>query len=231
MPCTNHSDALIEAASTGAEPQGELRAHLNACAACRSAFAQEQALFSSIDTGLRFTANAEVPASLVPRVRARLDETAAPRRRWGTNWLVLASAAAVLVAFLVARAVWRPNISQNSSAGSAQANPSAPVFPPPEHTQAPERSAKNNLLPRPHTLPPRNSHNFGVQAVRDSIPEVLVPRDQEVLLAEYAEQWRQHKYAPLLAQAPDATIFALLQVAPIQIDELDVKPLAEKKSQ
>jgi len=63
------------------------------------------------------------------------------------------------------------------------------------------------------------------------MPEVLVPRDQEVLLAEYATQWRLHKRAPLLAQDFDAAVLAPLQVAQIQIDELDVKPLADDKSQ
>jgi hypothetical protein len=63
-----------------------------------------------------------------------------------------------------------------------------------------------------------------------TIPEVLVPRDQEVLLAEYAEQWRLKKRAPLLAQDADAAILAPLEVAPIQIAELDVKLLAEETS-
>ena len=64
-----------------------------------------------------------------------------------------------------------------------------------------------------------------------STSEVLVPRDQEVLLAEYAKQWRLHTHPSLVAQDFDATILAPLRVAPIQIDELGVKLLAEEKSQ
>jgi len=63
------------------------------------------------------------------------------------------------------------------------------------------------------------------------MPEVLVPRDQEVLLAEYAEQWSLRKRPLLLAQEFDATVLSPLQVAPIQIDELGVKLLAEEKLQ
>ena len=110
MPCQHHKEALIEAAAGNLQPQGELRAHLDACTTCRAAFEQEQSLFASIDAGLHVAANAEVPASLLPRVRARLDEASAPRRIWAANWLVLASAAAIIVALFVARAVWRPNI-------------------------------------------------------------------------------------------------------------------------
>ena len=79
MLCEHYKEALIEAAASGAEPHGDLRAHLDGCAGCRAAFEQEQALFASIDGGLRVTANADVPASLLPRVRARLH--AEPFRR------------------------------------------------------------------------------------------------------------------------------------------------------
>src|SRR5713226_5871600 len=110
MPRKHYKDALIEAAASGAEPPGELRAHLAGCFDCRAALEQEQALFASIDAGLHVAANAEAPASLLPRVRARLDEESAPRRIWATNWLVLASAAVMVVAFLAARAVWRTTV-------------------------------------------------------------------------------------------------------------------------
>jgi hypothetical protein len=52
-----------------------------------------------------------------------------------------------------------------------------------------------------------------------------------VVLARYAEQWRQGKRVPLLAENPEDTALAPLQVAPIQIAQLDVKLLAEEKSQ
>ena len=227
MPCRHYKEALIEAAASSAQPQGDLRAHLDACASCRAAFDQEQALFASIDAGLHATANAEVPASLLPRVRARLDEVSAPRRIWVTNWLVLASAAVIVFALFAARAVWRPNIVQKpvETAGKTSVPPPQNldhvVAPPVEKNSAPQRQfaiAKNPVAQE--------------TSVRGkTMSEVLVPRDQELLLAEYAGQWSLHKRAPLLAQDADATILAPLQVAPIQIVELDVKLLADEKSQ
>jgi hypothetical protein len=59
---------------------------------------------------------------------------------------------------------------------------------------------------------------------------VLVPGDQEVLLARYAEQWRLDKHSSYLAQNSGETILAPLEVAPIQIAKLDVKLLADEKS-
>jgi len=62
------------------------------------------------------------------------------------------------------------------------------------------------------------------------MPEVLVPRDQEVLLARYAQQWSSHKRAPLVAQGADEVSVKPLEVAPIQIAQLDVKLLTEDGS-
>lgn len=233
MLCECYKEALIEAAASNAELRGELRGHLDGCAACRAAFAQEQAFFASIDGGLRVTANAEVPASLLPRVRARLDETeAVPNRPWVTNWLVMASAVTVFAAFFVARAVWRPVARQNPQTNYVQKNPPAPVaLPAHEPMQTPERSGKSDSLPFPDGFNSKSPRQHGVLSARNAFPEVLVPGDQEVLLNEYAEQWRAHKHPLLLAHEFDATILAPLQVAPIQIDELDVKLLAEEKLQ
>ncbi len=232
MPCEHHKDALIEAAAAGVEPQGELRAHLAGCAGCRAAFEQERLLFASIDSGLRVAANAEVPVSLLPRVRALLDvESVVPNRRWAGNWLVLASAAVIAAGIFVARVAWRPVVRENPSINTTEKGPSAPAARSP-HVDAhnSERIAKTNPSPAQRTMVAENSPKGGMTA-RHSGPEVLVPMDQEVLLAEYAEQWRQRKHAPLLAQDSDATILAPLQVAQIQIAELDVKLLAEEKSQ
>ena len=232
MLCEHYKEALIEAAASGAELHGDLRAHLDGCAACRAEFEQEQALFASIDGGLCVTANADVPASLLPRVRARLHAETAPTCTWLTNWLVLASAAAVIAAFFVARVVWRPDAPQNPQTNSTQKSPLGPVIPPAqERAQAREQSAKNSSPPFPHSSASKNTLQHGAQFVRSAFPEVLVPRDQEVLLTEYAEQWRAHKHPLLLAQEFDATTLTPLQVAPIQIEELDVKLLAEEKSQ
>ncbi len=232
MPCKHYKDALIEAAASGAEPQGDLRAHLAGCADCRSAYEQERSLFASIDAGLHITANAEVPTSLLPRVRARLDEESAPRRLWVTNWLVLASAAVLFVIFFAARALWRPNAVH-------QPVESVVKVPPPQRAAAPsekeapdaESPVKKNEVAN-HQLFAAKRHSAAETLLRGKAPpEVLVPHDQELLLAEYAEQWSLHKRPLLLAHEFDATVLSPLQVAPIQIDELGVKLLAEEKLQ
>jgi hypothetical protein len=232
MPCEHYKNALIEAAANGAQPQGDLRGHLDACASCRATFEQEQSLFASIDAGLHFAASAEVPASLLPRVRARLDEAAVPRSAWVTYWFALASAALVVVAFFAARVVWRTNVIQKP-VETAEKTIVPPRVTPPAQKQnsAGLPPVEKNSVSQPQLATAKIPLAPETLVSGKTMPEVLVPRDQEVLLAEYAEQWRFHKHAPLLAQDSDATIVAPLQVAQIQIPELDVKLLADQKSQ
>jgi len=232
MPCEHYQNALIEAAASGGEPQGELRAHFANCAACRTAFAQEQSLFSSIDTGLRATANAEVPASLLQRVRAHLADEAAPSRSWRFSSFVLAGAVAMVVALLAARTAWHTNIEQPPSNNASNSTTSSVVRQQPQdqNSNAAPPIGGNSVAP-PQEVAIRIPARPTSPATHDSMPEVLVPPDQEVLLVSYAEQWNQRKHAPLVAANFDATSLSALQIVPIQIDELGVKLLAEEKSQ
>jgi hypothetical protein len=230
MPCKHYKNALIEAVASGVQPQGELRAHLDACAACHATFAQELTLFSSIDAGLHVTANADVPASLLPYVRARIDEVSVPRRTWVAKWLVLATATGVLVTLFAAGAVWRTNVVQKPIETAEKTSVPPRVTPPPQKQDlvvVPPVEKNSDSQHQLAVAKKPKEHETPLRA--EIMPEVLVPRGEEVLLAEYAAQWRLHARAPLLAQDADATILAPMQVAPIQIAELDVKLLAEEK--
>jgi hypothetical protein len=232
MPCQPYKEALNKAAVGGIEPQGELRAHLAGCAACRTAFEEERALFTAIDDGLQFVANSEVPPSLMPRARARLDAEPSRSRGWVGNWLVLASAATIVAGIVVARTVWRPVVRENPSVNFSEKKSPAPVIGAPHgDRKSSEQSANNNTVPTQRIVAAADSPKTGRPSARRAGREVIVPKDQEILLAEYSEQWHQRKHAPLAAQDSDATIFAPLEVAQIQIAGLDVKPLAEEKSQ
>jgi hypothetical protein len=222
MPCETFQNALVEAAASGLQPQGELRAHLDACPACRTAFVQEQSLFSSIDSSLRAAVNAEIPASLLPRVRASIAEEPAVTRGWIPGWLAMAGAAAMLVALIAVLTVRRTSLGQLPATTASKASAPAPNVPP-QKTQNP-----NPALPAStNFVSPVRTAGTHLPAPHNAMPEVLVPRDQEALLASYAEQWNQRMRAPLVA----AKVFSPLQIAPIQIDQLDVKLMAEEQAQ
>ena len=103
MPCENYREALIEAAAGGGVPSDEVRAHVKACAACQTAFSEELQLFSAIDTGLRVSANAEVPASLLPRVRVQLNEQVVQGRSWAPVGAAVAAAVVLVVVVIFIR--------------------------------------------------------------------------------------------------------------------------------
>jgi len=231
MPCEYFKNALVEAAATGAAPQGELRAHLETCESCRAAFAQEQSLFQAIDSGLPAAVNADVPPSLLPRVRASLDDAAAARSRWFVSWPVLASAA-VSVAVLFAVVVLRQNHIARNPENSVVSNPSSPLASvSPELRDSSTQAVPPSVSARSHFSVARNSTSRSTLERHTPQPEVLVPRNQELLLASYAQQWGARKRAPLLAANLDDTTVTPLEVDPIQIDQLDVKPLVEGNSQ
>src|SRR5437899_12214836 len=82
MFCESYRKLLMEAAGSGETLPRELAEHLAGCAYCYAAFANEQALFRSIDGALQAATNTEIPASLLPRVRMQvaLDSTKVNRR-------------------------------------------------------------------------------------------------------------------------------------------------------
>jgi len=228
MPCEHYQNALIEAAASSAVPQSELRAHLAACAACRTTFAEEQSLFSSMDEGLRAAANAEVPASLLPRVRARLANEAAPRRIW-TQTLIFAAASAVLAftIFLFARphrarpdnqAKQTPQILVSETpATNARGQNSGPA------TQMVSSNVNNS-----RTL----GHSTLLRPVASSQPEVLVPPDEREAFFSFVFTVQQHGdvAAALLAPSPKKQD-ALVTVEPLQIADLEVKPLEGRETE
>src|SRR3989442_10792243 len=174
MPCKHHKDALMEAAASGAEPQGELRAHLDFCVDCRAAFEQEQSLFASIDAGLHVAANVEVPVSLLPRVRARLDEEIAPQRRWIQPLIFAAASVALLFAvFLFARP--HPTRPDNQ----AKQTPQIPASEPPTtNVHNPNSVPGTQIISSNVNSSQTRGHSTLLRPVASSQPEALVPPDE-----------------------------------------------------
>ena len=222
MPCQHYKDALIDTAASGARPEGALRAHLASCLSCREAFTEEQSLFAAIDAGLEAAANSQVPPSLLPRVRAALDDGVVAHPGWNSRWLALAGAA--VAAALLFAVTFRHNgpgpLSTRKSTDDRRVHP---PMPPPLTSKSSEAigsptRALANYAPREELVSEKTA------------PEVLVPSDQELWVASYARQWSSRKRAPLLAGDVQQTAVALLEVPPIQIAELDVKLLSEGNS-
>jgi len=228
MPCEPYQDAVIEAAASGSAPQGELRGHLAACAACRTAFAQEQSLFSSMDEGLRAVANAEVPASLLPRVRARLADEAAPRRMWAQS--LIFGAASVALAFAIFLVV-RPHHARPDN--QAKQIPQIPVSETPATNVRGQNSGPATQIVSSNVNNPKTpGRSTLLRPVASSQPEVLVPPDEREAFFSFVFAVQQHGdvAAALLAPSPKKQD-GLVTVEPLQIADLEVKPLEGRETE
>ena len=225
MLCEHYKDALIEAAASGAAPQGILRAHVDSCASCRATFAEEQSLFAAIDSELHADINAEVPPSLIPQVRAHLEEATAPRLRWAQP-LVFASAGVVLVLLVLMMA--RPH--RTTPENVAKQEPV--VAPAPARTEPNANPGKISPADTQSATVrvghPRASRNSTIpHSVASSNPEVLVPPDEREGLTRLVAALNEHRNfaAALLARRPEKKD-DLVTVDPLQIADIEIKPLA-----
>lgn len=223
MPCEHYKDALIEVAASGVAPQGELRAHLDACASCHAAFAEEQSLFAAIDSGLHVTSNRGVPTSLLSRVQAGLDQLYVnPMPRW-LQPFVLASAG-VAFAFLlllvarshgpvpnnVTRQTLAPPIPMALTAGTHKDIS-------PSNVQVASTTPNHLHTPRASTV---------MQSVASSNPEVLVPLDEGEAFARFVADLNERRTfaSVLLAQTPEKKD-RVINVDPLRIPDMEIKPL------
>jgi hypothetical protein len=238
MICDHYKHALVELAAAGADPNPQMQAHLQVCASCRSVFENERSLFASIDSCLRSSANAEIPPSFIPTVRARFQQEvqreSPPSRgsRTLTDRLlwVPGLVAAAIILFIFTRPHRRAKLLSTDEqfvtqrAESAVAQPTTPAAAKPLQVTSPQNTpaiAKNSAGASVIT------HKGKSLQIESHEPEILVPPDQEILLARYAAQRGRHHQSSsvlLTETTPDQT--GPLQVPLIQIAELDVRPLA-----
>jgi hypothetical protein len=225
MPCENYREALIEAAATGAAPSRELRLHLDACASCRAASSEELQLFAAIDSGVRTAANAEVPASLLARVRAQLNERPVRRRAWVPVGAVTAAAVALVAVIVFVRGFERDGLRTNSPANSSAQN-----IPPTEIQPAPPVATflETTIPPAMSKLPRPAESRRVVGAAQVETARVLVPAGQQRAMEVLLASVRQGKVdgEVLLAEKSETTLEEL-QVSPIDIPPIEMKPLVD----
>jgi hypothetical protein len=220
--CEDYRTALSDAAAAAVEPSRELRSHLDACASCRAAFAEETQLFAAIDTGLRATANSEVPASLFPRVRAQLNERPVARRSWVPAVAAVAAVAALIVAIVFVRGLGR---------GATATNPQTIVA---VHNDLPAstQTSAQTVVPIEATSPFAKIKPIRpVETVSGAKIEqvaVLIPDGQKQAIDLLLASVRSGKVGGevLLVEKPEKTLEEL-QVSPLDIPLIEIKPLED----
>jgi hypothetical protein len=232
MPCEKYQDALIDLVAKDAEPRRDALAHLDACISCRSYFEQEQSLFASIDSGVHLRVNASLPVALVQRLQARVAQEPAPPRQLLPAW-VLASAAMTVIIILSVSFVRHSNgrlangqviaRSHRASTVSGSSNKFSSSADPATHSVT-------NPVSMASLSGPRRTTNRRLERQKDAEKstgaEILVPGDQEMLLAEYGRVLRRRRFTFATLSMPKHTFEPLL-ISVVEISELEVEPLSE----
>jgi len=219
MFCKPYRKTLSEAAIRGEALPRAAETHLAGCAACRAAFAGEQALMGLVDKGLWSIANAEEPVSLVPRVRARIAEVPVAQA-WHLGALGFAAAALAVAGiagwlWYAPRNAFRQEQTNVSSQVSSSAENRAPRALPPRSAPRKAEAAGIDRTVR-HVMPVYNE------------PVVLVSPEERVGLQRYlASLSARRQNGSLLAAAATSEVngIAPLEIAALDLKELTTEPL------
>jgi hypothetical protein len=220
MNCKQCQQNILESLAGRGLLAPEVSAHQKSCAACREFFGAQQTLFLAIDTNLHSLANQPVPSSLLPSVRARLDEGSAPNRARFFAWSAVAVTAATLVTVNLGYHLRQPVNSAKS----------APV------TSIASRSVDNPQPDLPSNQAPRKSY-VSAPKIWHSAPTPSTPAPEVIVLAE-----ERQAFARFVAEVPEKPEVAKalvrpapgenqgenaepVEIAVLQIDNLNVKPL------
>ena len=222
MFCEPYRKTLSKSVLGGEALSHAAEAHLADCAACRRALAEEQALLGSIDTGLRSIANAEGPASLVPRVRAQIAEAQVTAPAWRLRALGFAAAAlamAGMAAWLLRapRSTLPPqaNVGSHAASRDSSATTALPAGIAPRH----EKAAGTNKNRVPHPAPAQNE------------PAILIsPEERDGFERYVASLSRRRQNGSSQPAAVSNDVIAPLEITALDVKELTTEPLASGES-
>jgi hypothetical protein len=215
MFCESYRKTLSEAALRDERLPADVQAHLASCASCRESFLDEKAVFGLIEAELRIRTNAEMPASLVPRVRQEIAKL--PARTWRVPLPAYIASGLAVGAIALSFAV-RSKVSPVKPEPSAH-NVSLPA------QNEPSVSQKENGSGQTLAATGRKSRR-SPQAAPHGNPEVLVSAEEDLGLQRYAASFRNVKSeAPAVIKGNAAAEIEPLQIASVDVKGLSIEPL------
>ncbi len=226
MSCEKYQDALIDAAASGTQPSGDLRAHLSVCAGCRDQVEQQRSLFAAVESTVRQTMNAPLPPALLQRFEARLAQQASavprePRLRWMYAFAAVAAAVSIIL-FVSHLRLSKPNPQIAQRVPAVQGT--NPVLNPPERAPSIVQHKQEMYAPQTKQHSPKVSANAPKQ------PEVLVPPDERIAFEHFLSDVHDREDLAALSkrvpQQPELRVEPL-EMPDIQTVSLTVQPIQE----
>jgi hypothetical protein len=218
MNCKVVQKQITENLAAGTMLTEEVAGHREGCAGCQVFYEKERQLFAALDSGLQGVVNQSMPATLLPRVRAGMDTSDGASYRFSAWGFVAASAAVALVLSLGFR--W--NHSQHRT--------------PP--LQSPVNTTVNQAVPAPlkapdsgiqtHSRGPDSEKKFrhaSFARVSDVAPEVIVLAEEREAYANYLADHAWEAQGPVVALTVSEKPDFVMEIALLQIKEVEIQPL------
>ena len=218
MNCGSAQHEIVDAMASGeSKLRGEVHQHVRECTACRAFLANQASLASAIDSYLRLVANEPAPPSLLPRVRARLKQEAAPRQRIFSRQFVAFAAAAVLFIAIGLRTL-RPHTITRVPGAVAQVAPEPPIVNRSVSTQAEDPAPKFSRVPAA-------ARKTNVSANSSATEVLVLPEEQQAFRRFVSHISEDQASAKALVTAAPVHADAPVEIALLTITNVEVKPL------
>jgi len=218
MNCTQIQKNIFDSLAAAREALPvDIAGHLTECPACRLYHERQLRLFRSLQTGLETLANANVPSSLAPRIRARLEEQPLARRFGSYGWGLAAVAVVAILASGLALTRYQPQVTgtplelTRSVTTPEQPKPTAVSDPPQMSRELVRRSAKRSAVQPSSGV----AHDLAAQVV-------VLAEEREAFQRFVAQLSAQQDLAVALAHPAPAVPEHPVEIALLQIDFLDV---------
>ena len=221
MNCQVAQEKITEGFAAGsAVLSQDVRTHQENCAKCRLFYKQETNLFALLDAGLQNLANQPVPTSLLPRLRAALEQTPLHHTFTLPAWSVVA-VAATTVLVLSLSILW--NRGQRAPLGHERA-PVEAVVSKKTTPKSPHRSDARTidsirLATKTYTISPRAK-------MSEPVPEVIVAgAEREAYTRFVATHVGDRVRTPMTNVDSASAGEATLEIASLRIKTIEVQPL------
>ncbi|MGA2299750.1 MAG: hypothetical protein ABSG77_03525 [Candidatus Acidiferrum sp.] len=220
MNCHNAREQITDMLAAGSvELTRELAGHVQSCAGCGAFYAQQAELFRAMDSALSAMANEPVPPSLLPKVRARMEERES-RRGWFPNPM---TAAATLAAVFLA-VMFFPRVEKKALEKPVAALPTH-ILDRWEARRTGTIAAAAALTPRPRVSHAKANRAAGVKEVSPAPGVIVLVEERQAFARFVAELPDEREVALALTRPASALEDVPVEIALLQIESLELKPL------
>lgn len=221
MNCHTAQNKITDALADQVVLPPDVAWHRGNCVACQAFYERQHQLFAAMDAALVNAVNEPVPLSFLLRLRAQLDQAAAPRSLCIPRWTYAALAAAMLFLTVLGFRSHPPRHDSNSRSNRVIART--------DHGPAPEPPPISTETAHPYDAAVRAEKKAspGFAQPSEAVPPVIVLAEEQHAYARFVASGRQapglrSALNPATPEQTDAPIdIALIEIQDVEIARLD----------